>query len=148
MYIQDVCTDVAAFLSGLGDLRRAGITFILMPKRTYTEGTWRADPWFRALCNALAACKTETQVADFLRDVATLSEMRAMSERLEVARRIAAGQTYRQISKETGASTTTVTRVGNFLMGGAGGYRKSLNYIVDHHHHSASKRGRRMVSVR
>jgi len=119
-----------------------------MPKRTYTEGTWRTDPWFRALCKALTQCKTEIAVADFLRDVATLSELRAMSERLEVARRIAAGQTYRQIAEETGASTTTVTRVGNFLMGGAGGYRKSLNYIVDHQHHAASPRGERMVSVR
>jgi len=108
-----------------------------MAKRTFTEGTWRADPWFRTLCIALASCKTESAVADFLRDVTTLSEMRAMSERLEVARRIAAGQTYRQIAQETGASTTTVTRVGNYLMGGAGGYRKTLKFsVAQHQHHS------------
>jgi TrpR-related protein YerC/YecD len=121
---------------------------VIMAKRSFTEGTWRTDPWFRTLCKTLAECKSESAVADFLRDVATLSELQAMSERLEVARRIAAGQTYRQIAEQTGASTTTVTRVGNFLMGGAGGYRKTLKFsVVQHQHHAASKREEMLAST-
>jgi TrpR-related protein YerC/YecD len=102
-----------------------------MSRKAFTEKNWRHDPWFRALCRALASCQDADQVADFLRDVGTLSELQAWSERLEVARRVALGQTYRSITEETGASTTTVTRVARYLAGGEGGYRRRLK---KHHH--------------
>ncbi len=92
----------------------------------FTEKTWRTTPAFKALCQALADCRTPAEVADFLRDIGTLAELRAWSERLEVARLIAAEKTYREISELTGASTTTVTRVARFLRDGAGGYRGLL----------------------
>lgn len=114
-----------------------------MGKRRYSEGTWRSDPLFRRLCAALRACKTEKQVADFLRDVATLAELKALSERLEVARLLSVGVSYREVAKCTGASTATVTRVAGFLNGSEGGYRSVLK---GHQHHSASPRGERMVS--
>ena len=117
-----------------------------MGRRTYFEGTWKKDPWFQVLCGALASCKTFSEVGSLLRDVATLSEMQAMSERFEVARRIAAGQTYRKIAEDTGASTTTVTRVGAFLGGGTGGYRKALK-VQEHHCHSSTLRAERMAST-
>ena len=66
------------------------------------------------------------EVADLLRDVGTLTELQAWSERLEVARLLATGKTYREIAEATGASTTTVTRVARFLQGGEGGYRRLL----------------------
>lgn len=71
-------------------------------------------------------------MANFLRDVGTLSELQAWSERLEVARLLGKGYSYRQVAKETGASTTTVTRVAHFLENGEGGYRRFLNV---HRHH-------------
>lgn len=76
--------------------------------------------------------KTEEEMAAFLRDIGTLSELQAWSERFEVAKQLAQGITYREIAKNTGASTTTVTRVGKFLENGEGGYRKVLNA---HRHH-------------
>jgi TrpR-related protein YerC/YecD len=69
---------------------------------------------------------------NFLRDVGTLSEMQAWSERLEVARLLGKGLSYRQVAAMTGASTTTVTRVAHFLENGEGGYRKILRV---HRHH-------------
>lgn len=113
-----------------------------MGKRRYTEGTWRTDPLFRRLCAALRSCTTEKQVADFLRDIATLAELKALSERLEVARLLSAGVSYREAAACTGASTATVTRVATFLNGQEGGYRS----VLKGHHHSASPRGERMVS--
>lgn len=107
-----------------------------MTKRSFTEGNWQQDPWFRALCSALAQCKTTAQVAAFLRDVGTLAELQAWSERFEVARLITSGKTYREIAEGTGASTTTVTRVARFLQGGEGGYRKALQ---GHRHHSTPR---------
>lgn len=67
-----------------------------------------------------------------LRDIATLSELQAFSERLEVARLLSQGLSYRKVAAQTGASTTTVTRVAHFLENGEGGYRKVLN---THRHH-------------
>ena len=69
---------------------------------------------------------SEDAVADFLRDIATLSELQAMSERLEVAKQLKKGLSYREVSKNTGASTTTVTRVARFIENGQGGYKKYL----------------------
>lgn len=104
-----------------------------MAKRSFTEGNWRKDPWFRALCSAIATCKNEAEIAEFLRDVGTLTELQAWSERFEVAKLIATGKTYRDITEKTGASTTTVTRVARFLQGGEGGYRRSIKTNAVHH---------------
>jgi len=105
-----------------------------MSRRRFNEGNWRKDPWFKALCKALASCESEKEVADLLRDVGTLSELKAWSERLEVARRLFSGCPYREVSEKTGASTTTVTRVASFLNDGEGGY---MHYMHDHHAHIA-----------
>ena len=117
-----------------------------MSRISFDEGNWRKDPCFKAICIALAECKDADQVADFLRDVGTLTELKAWSERFQVAKLIAQGETYREIMKKTGASTTTVTRVARFLTGGEGGYRRVLNAKQQHHHHTTS-RGERMVSM-
>ena len=97
-----------------------------MPKKRFTEDGWRRDPWFKALCSAFSACKTEQELADFLRDIGTLSELQAWSVRLEVAKQLAQGTPYRTVAEHTGASTTTVTRVARFLENGEGGYRRIL----------------------
>ena len=101
-------------------------------KRRFTEDSWRREPWFQSLVAALLACRTSEDMANFMRDVATLSELQAFGERLEVARLLAQGLSYRQVAAKTGASTTTVTRVANFLENGEGGYRKVLKA---HRHH-------------
>lgn len=101
-------------------------------KRRFTEDSWRKEPWFKSLCVGFKACKTEADLENFLRDVGSLSELQAWSERLEVARLLGKGWSYRQVAKETGASTTTVTRVAHFLENGEGGYRQVLKV---HRHH-------------
>ena len=106
-----------------------------MSKRTFTEGNWRKDPRFKKLCRALLDCRTEREVEDFLRDVGTLSELYTWSERLDVAEMLQKGQSYREASIVTGASTTTVTRVASFLYDGEGGYQRIL---AGQHHHAAS----------
>jgi len=125
-----------------------------MGKRRFTDDSWNKEPWFKALCSAMTQLKTEEEMANFLRDIGTLSELQAWSERFEVAKQLAQGITYREIAKNTGASTTTVTRVGKFLENGQGGYRKVLNAhrhhrLVSgmHQHADASPRGEKPVSV-
>lgn len=101
-------------------------------KRRFTEDSWKKEPWFRALSKALLSRKTEDEMDAFIRDIATLSEMQALGERLEVAKLLAQGLSYREVAKRTGASTTTVTRVAHFLENGEGGYRDVLKA---HRHH-------------
>ena len=95
-------------------------------RKHFTEENFRKEPWFRSLCAAILTCRTESDIADFLRDVGTLSELHALSERLEVARQLTNDLSYREVAKLTGASTTTVTRVARFLENGQGGYKRYL----------------------
>jgi len=111
-----------------------------MAKRRFTEAGWRKDPWFRALCSALSACKNEEEVAELLRDIGTLSELQAWSERLEVAKLLAQGLSYRKVAEMTGASTTTVTRVARFMEDGTGGYTRYLKTDKKHHHGASPSR--------
>jgi len=103
-----------------------------MGKRRFTEDSYRREPWFQSLCEALVSCKTKEDMAHFLRDIGTLSELQAWSERLEVAKQLVQGLSYRDIAAKTGASTTTVTRVAKFIENGEGGYRK---FLRAHRHH-------------
>ena len=49
-----------------------------------------------------------------------------MSQRLEVARMLNKNKSYAEISKETGASTATISRVNKCLIYGSDGYKRAL----------------------
>jgi len=69
-----------------------------------------------ALCAALLTLRTGGEMRRFLRDLTTPGELQALAERWRVARMLdEGGRSYREISAETGVSTTTVTRVARFL---------------------------------
>jgi TrpR-related protein YerC/YecD len=82
-----------------------------------------------ALYDALLRLKTRAEAAAFMRDLCTIPEINALSERWSVARRVARGMSYRAVADETGASTTTVTRVAHWLHHGQGGYRTLLERL-------------------
>lgn len=95
-------------------------------KHRFTEDSWLREPLFKALVAALRGCRSDEDMAMLLRDIGTLSELHAWSERLEIARLLGRGLSYRQVAAQTGASTTTVTKVANALENGTGGYRSML----------------------
>jgi TrpR-related protein YerC/YecD len=74
------------------------------------------------LATAFLALKTTDEVAAFLRDLCTPAEIEALSHRLQVARLLAQGLPYATVAERVGASTTTVTRVAQWLRRGEGGY--------------------------
>lgn len=86
-------------------------------------------PDAKALFKAFLKLKTPAEVAKFMRDLGTLSEIGAMAERWQVVQRLNKGMPYRKIAKETGASTATVTRVAHWLHHGEGGYRLVLKRL-------------------
>jgi TrpR-related protein YerC/YecD len=87
---------------------------------------------FDDLCDAVSDLRTRDDVAAFLRDACTLSELQAICHRLEVARLLdEGGRTYLEIAREVGTSTTTVTRVAHWLHHGEGGYRIALDRLAE-----------------
>jgi TrpR-related protein YerC/YecD len=81
---------------------------------------------FDELVSAFAKLRDPDTVAAFLRDICTVNELDAMGQRLQVARLVDDGIHYQEISRRTGASTATVTRVAQWLHHGEGGYRAVL----------------------
>ena len=65
---------------------------------------------------AFTQLNSKNQALNFLTDLCTPNELKALEERWEVAKLLATNKyTYREISAKLGASTTTVTRVARFL---------------------------------
>ena len=75
------------------------------------------------LYRALLTLKTEEEVYNFFQDLCTVSELRAMEQRMEVALLLDEGLIYNDILDRTGASSATISRVNRALMYGADGYR-------------------------
>lgn len=78
------------------------------------------DRNFRDLCKIIAGLKNAEEVRSFLLDLCTPNEIQALADRWDVAVMIARGDSYREISKNTGISTATITRVGRFIRTGRG----------------------------
>lgn len=74
------------------------------------------------LCAAFLMMENEEEMYAFLEDVATIGEIKALSQRLEVATQLSRGLTYPQIAQKTGASTATISRVKKCLEHGTNGY--------------------------
>ena len=75
------------------------------------------------LCEAILSLKTKQECLAFLEDVCTIKEIQDIAQRLEVAKMLSQGISYSVISKETGASTATISRVSRCYAYGTGGYR-------------------------
>ena len=70
--------------------------------------------------------ETVEECRQFLTDLCTVSELRAMEQRIEVAMRLRDGNIYQEILKNTGASSATISRVNRCIHYGAGGYETVL----------------------
>lgn len=76
------------------------------------------------LFKAVLTLKTEEECAAFFEDLCTPQELRAISQRLHVAKLLTENRVYNEIVKQTGASTATISRVNKTLnYQAAGGYK-------------------------
>ncbi len=80
-----------------------------------------------ALFDAVLSLETPDEAAAFFRDLCTFHEIEEMSQRWAVARLLVESIPYRRISELTGVSTTTITRISQWLQHGTGGYRLALS---------------------
>ena len=75
------------------------------------------------LYRAILLLKTEEEVYNFFQDLCTVTELRAMEQRFEVAVLLHNGMIYNDILEKTGASSATISRVNRSLNFGNGGYQ-------------------------
>ena len=80
----------------------------------------------RDLFATVASLRTKEEAESFLRDLCTRAELDAMAHRWQVAQLLNEGLPYVEVARRAHASTTTVTRVAQWLRRGEGGYRLAL----------------------
>lgn len=81
------------------------------------------------LFQAVLALETMEECYDFFEDLCTVTELKAISQRIVVAHMLSQKRVYSDIVHETGASTATISRVNRSLNYGCDGYEKIFDRI-------------------
>lgn len=76
-----------------------------------------------ALYRAILSIRNEEECRQFLEDLCTVSELKAMAQRVDVALLLDEGLIYSEILERVGASSATISRVNRCLHYGSGGYK-------------------------
>ena len=85
------------------------------------------------LFKAILSLETMEECYNFFDDLCTVPELKALSQRLEVAKMLSEGRVYSDIVAKTGASTATISRVNRALLYGADGYHRVLDKLDEKH---------------
>lgn len=87
------------------------------------------DDFADHLFDAILLLKNRDECYQFFEDIATVGEIKALGQRLEVAKMLRTGKTYEDIVEKTGVSTATISRVKRSLYYGADGYSMILDRL-------------------
>ncbi|WP_251443960.1 YerC/YecD family TrpR-related protein [Veillonella intestinalis] len=87
------------------------------------------NPMNDQLFQAILALETIDECYEFFEDICTVNELKALAQRLQVARMLESGESYDNIVETTGASTATISRVKRCLVYGADGYKTILSRL-------------------
>ena len=80
------------------------------------------QPRNEEMYRAILTLKTIEECENFFDDLCTVTELKAMEQRYQVAALLDKGLIYNDILEQTGASSATISRVNRSLRYGAGGY--------------------------
>ncbi len=89
------------------------------------------DTGVEFLFEAILALETKEECYNFFFDLCTVPELKAMSQRLAVAKMLSEKKVYSEIVSETGASTATISRVNRSLNYGCDGYELVFNRLQE-----------------
>ena len=78
------------------------------------------------LMEAILSLRDMEECRAFLRDLCTVQELISLSQRLQVAKLLLAGETYESIRQKVPAGSSTITRINTALQFGSGGYSSVL----------------------
>lgn len=81
------------------------------------------------LFSAILTLKDIDECYRFFEDVATINEIKALAQRIHVAKLLSEKKTYTEIAEVTGASTATISRVNRCVNYGSDGYNTVLERI-------------------
>ena len=80
---------------------------------------------------AILTLKTEEECMRFFDDLCSVTELRAMEQRFQVAMLLNKGHIYSSILEKTGASSATISRVNRSLQYGADVYEIAFARMTD-----------------
>lgn len=78
----------------------------------------------KELFDAIDTLKNSEDIANFFRDLLTISELKEFANRWQIVKLLYQKKPYTEIADTLGVSTATVTRVAHWLNHGKGGYKK------------------------
>ena len=81
------------------------------------------------LFEAILTLETVEECYKFFEDICTVKEIQDISQRLKAATMLSNGENYTVVSRETGMSTATISRVNKCLGYGDGGYKLVLERL-------------------
>lgn len=81
------------------------------------------------LFRAVMSLENLEECGDFFEDLCTIQELKAISQRIVVAKMLSDKRVYSEIVKETGASTATISRVNRSLIYGNDSFRKVFSRL-------------------
>ena len=93
-------------------------------KSIHSEST---DRLFEAILNL----KTEDECYAFFEDLCTINELRAMSQRFDVAVLLDKGMNYQEIERTANVSSGTISRIRRAFDFGTGGYSAAIARLHD-----------------
>lgn len=105
------------FVALLPKINRKEFIYMDKLKNEYTD----------ALFEAILRLETVEECYSFFTDLCTISELKSLSQRLEVAVMLKNKCVYNEIAAKTGASTATISRVNRCINYGENGY----NLVID-----------------
>lgn len=89
------------------------------------------NPEIDLFFEAVLSLETIEECYNFFEDVATINEIKALAQRIHVAKLLRQKKVYTEIAEKTGASTATISRVNKCLNYGTGGYNLVLKRIEE-----------------
>ena len=81
------------------------------------------------LFEAILTLRDQEDCYRFFEDICTVNEIKALAQRLEVAKMLQEKKTYQEIQQYTHASTATISRVNRCLSYGSDGYKLILERV-------------------
>lgn len=83
------------------------------------------------LFEAILKLETVEECYKFFEDACTIKEILDIAQRLKAAKMLTNGENYIEVSKATGMSTATISRVSKCLSYGGGGYKMILDRLEE-----------------
>lgn len=83
------------------------------------------------LFKAILSLETMDECYDFFEDLCTVQELKALAQRIAVAKMLSDKRVYTDIVTQTGASTATISRVNRSLHYGCDGYDKIFSRLEE-----------------